>query len=177
MFELSNVGAEQVTLIWHLRNSLTLALRWYLVQKEKREENRSSLVIFIYKQSCNSLHNIVSNLFTFALAFSIPQVSGSNLHKQKKWLSRLTSANSCLLMHSIWARNWNITLENKNNLNTEDVRIIETRTIGRHFTWRKGRIAYEKKGITRSIKHLNYPNLVLSLDTNECTTGVASWLE
>ena len=61
------------------------------------------------------------------------------------------------------------------NLNSKDVQIIETQTTERHFTWRKKGFTFEeKKRFTRSIKQLNYLNLVLSLDTNVNTTGMVS---
>ena len=43
----------------------------------------------------NSLNSIISILFTFALAFSIPQVSGSYSYNLKKWLPKMQ--NLCFL--------------------------------------------------------------------------------
>ena len=53
------------------------------------KNSMSSNLILNSKQCFNSLNNIVSNLFIFALEFTIPQVSVSDLHKHKKWLQKV----------------------------------------------------------------------------------------
>ena len=55
-------------------------------ESQEQTEQQSHL---ISKHCFNSLNNTVSTLFTFALAFTIPQVSVSDLHKHKKWLQKI----------------------------------------------------------------------------------------
>ena len=66
--------------------SLLLSLLWcsFTVEKQHQQQSHS-----YGKQFFNLLKNTVSTLFTFALAFTMPQVSGSYLHKDKKCLQKV----------------------------------------------------------------------------------------
>ena len=60
---------------------LLLALLWCSVQMEKAASVAISPNFFFMCKLCfNSLNIIASTLFTFALAVTMPQVSGSDLH-------------------------------------------------------------------------------------------------
>ena len=68
-------------------------LNYPSLMKHKSENlrNKQNQLEFhlISKHCSNSLSSIVSTLFTCALAFTILQVSSSDLHKYKKWLQKI----------------------------------------------------------------------------------------
>ena len=125
-------------------------------------KNSSSVLILIYKQCFNYLNNNVSALFTFALAFIMPQVSGGDLHKHEKWLRK----EYWVCWKKFNCSNW---------VSIYGFKLLD----GWHFTKRKIRIAHGKNDlfkVNRSIGLSNHPTFLVFLDTNVGSTGTVAQL-
>ena len=68
---------------------LLLALLWCSIQMEKKQHQQQSHLTG--KKGFNSLKNIVSILFTFALAFTMWQVSGNYIKTRNLLMNPLFS--------------------------------------------------------------------------------------